>query len=71
MMDSGASTNIMSLKLMEQLGLRMTQPYGNVCIVDSKRAKAYGLFDNVEVFLIDFPHIILLRNVLVIDVMDA
>jgi hypothetical protein len=42
-----------------------------VCGIDSKRVKVYGLCDNFEVFLIDFPHIILLMNIVVIDVPDA
>jgi hypothetical protein len=71
MLDSRASTNVMSLKVMEQLGLKTTRPYGNVCDIDSKRVKVYGLCENVEVFLIDFSHIILLMNIVVIDVSDA
>jgi hypothetical protein len=71
MLDSGASTNVMSLKVMEQLGLKTTRPYGNVCGIDSKRVKVYGLCEDVEVFLIDFPHINLLMNIVVIDVPDA
>jgi hypothetical protein len=43
----GASKNIMSLKVMEQLGLKMNQPYGNVCGIYSKRVKVYGLCENV------------------------
>jgi hypothetical protein len=69
MLDSGASTNVMSLKVMEQLGLKMTRPYGNVCGIDSKRVKVYGLCENVEVFL--HFHINLLMNIVVIDVPDA
>jgi hypothetical protein len=42
-----------------------------VCGIDSNRVKVYGLRENVEVFLIDFPHIILLMNIVVIDVLDA
>jgi len=61
----------MSLKVMEQLGLKMTRPYVNVCTIDSKRVKVYGLCENIEVFLINFPHIILLMNILVIDVPNA
>jgi hypothetical protein len=41
------------------------------CGIDSKRVKVYGLCENVEVFLIDFPHINLLMNIVVIDVPDA
>jgi hypothetical protein len=61
----------MSLKVMEQLGLKTTRPYGNICGIDSKRVKVYGLCEDVEVFLIDFPHINLLMNIVVIDVLDA
>jgi hypothetical protein len=71
MLDSGASANVMSLKVMEQLGLKTTQTYGNVCGIDSKRVKVYGLCEDVEVFLIEFPHINLLMNIMVIDVPDA
>jgi hypothetical protein len=49
----------------------MTRPYGNVCKIDSKRVKVYGLCENVEVFFIYFLHIILLMNIVVIDVLDA
>jgi len=61
----------MSLKVMEQLGLKTTQPHGNVCGIDYKRVNIYGLCENIEVFLIDFLHIILLVNIVVIDVLDA
>jgi hypothetical protein len=71
MLYSGASTNVMSLKGMEQLGLKMNRPYGNVCDIDSKRVKVYGLCEDVEAFLIDFSHINLLMNIVVIDVPDA
>jgi hypothetical protein len=71
MLDSGASTNVMSLKVMEQLGLKTTRPYGNVCGIDSRRVKVFGVCEDVEVFLIDFPHISLLMDILVIDVLDA
>jgi hypothetical protein len=71
MLDSGASANVMSLKVMEQLGLKTTRPYGNVCGIDSKKVKVYGLCEDVEVYLIDFPHISLIMNIVVIDVLDA
>jgi hypothetical protein len=71
MLDSGASTNVMSLKVMEQLGLKTTHPYGNVCGIDSKKVKVYGLIEDVEVYLHDFPHISLIMNIVVIDVPDA
>jgi hypothetical protein len=71
MLDSRASLNVMSLKVMEQLGLKKTRPYGNVCGIDSKKVKVFGVCEDIEVFLIDFPHIILLMDIVVIDVLDS
>jgi hypothetical protein len=71
MLDSGTSVNVMSLKFMEQLGLKKTLPYGNVCGIDSNNVKVYGLIEDVEVYLHDFPHISLVMNLVVIDVPDA
>jgi hypothetical protein len=70
MLDYGASTNVMSLKFMKQLGLWITHPYGNFCGIDSRKVKVYGLED-VEVYLHAFPHINLTMNIIVIDVPDA
>jgi hypothetical protein len=71
MLDSGASINVISLKVMKQLGLKTTRPYGNVCGIDSRRVKVLGVCEDVEVFLIGFPHITVLMDMLVIDVPDA
>jgi hypothetical protein len=71
MLDSRASTNVISLKVMEQLGLKTTQPYGNVCGIDSKKVEVYGHCEDIEAYLIDFPHINLIMNIVVIDVPDA
>jgi hypothetical protein len=51
--------------------LKTTQPYGNVCGIESKRVNVYGLCEDDEVFLIEFLHIILLMNIVVIDVLNA
>jgi hypothetical protein len=56
---------------MEELGLKTTRPYINVCGVDSKRVKVYGICENIEAFFIYFPYINLLMNIVVIDVPDA
>jgi hypothetical protein len=61
----------MYLKVMKQLGLKTTCPYGNVCGIDSKKVKVYGLIEDVEVYLEYFPHIGLLMNIVVIDVPNA
>jgi hypothetical protein len=71
MLDSRASANAMSLKVMEQIGLKTTRTYGNVCGIDSKRVNIYALCEDIEVFLIYFPHISLLINIMVINVPDS
>jgi hypothetical protein len=71
MLDSRASTNVISLKVMKQLGLKKTRPYGNVCGIDSIRVKVLGVYEGVEVFLIDFPHINVLMDILAIDIPNA
>ena len=71
MLDFGASTNVMSLNVMKQLGLKTTRPYGNVCDNDSKKVKVYGLIEYAEFYLVDFPHISILMNIVVIDVLDT
>jgi hypothetical protein len=71
MLDSRASKNVISLKVMKQLGLKTTRPYGNVCGIDSKNVKFLRVCEDVEVFLIDFPHIIILMDIVVIGILDS
>ena len=71
MLDCGASTNGMPSKIMEQLGLKTTHPYGNVCGIDSKKVKVYGLIEYVEVYFYDLPHMNLIMSIAVIDVPNA
>jgi hypothetical protein len=42
---------VMFLKVMKKLGLKTTRPYGNVCGVDSRKVKVYGLIEDVDVYL--------------------
>ena len=58
MLDSRASTNVMSLTVMNQLGLKTTQPYRNVCIMDSREIKVCGLIKDLQVNLLAYPDII-------------
>jgi len=51
--------------------LKTTQPYRNVCGIDSRRVKVLGVCEDVEVFLIDFPHIIIIMDTVVINIPDA
>jgi hypothetical protein len=57
----------MPLKVIKQLGLKTTLPYGNVCGNDSKKVKVYGLIEDME----DFPHIDIIMNIVAIDVPDT
>jgi hypothetical protein len=71
MLDSGASTNVMSLKVMNQLGLKITRPYRNVCGIDSKAIKVCGVIKDLKVHLAIYPEVSLSMDVIVIDVPDA
>jgi hypothetical protein len=55
MLDSGAGANMMSLKVMEQLGLKVTRPYRNVCGFESRAITTHGVIENVEVCLGRYP----------------
>jgi hypothetical protein len=50
-LDSGVSTNAMPFKVMRQLGLRITHPYGNVCGIDSKKVKVCDLIEYMKAYL--------------------
>jgi hypothetical protein len=70
MLDSGASTNVMTLKVMNQLGLKTTCPYRNVCAMESREIKVCGFIKDLHVKLAAYPNISLLMDVVVIDVLD-
>jgi hypothetical protein len=55
MLDSGEGANMMSLKVMEKLGLKATRPYRNVCIFESRAIPTHGVVENVEVRLGKYP----------------
>jgi len=52
MMDSEASTNVMSLKVMKHLVLNTTFSYRNVYGICSKKVKVYGNIKYLEVYLL-------------------
>ena len=43
MLDSMSSSNIMTRKVMEQLNLKITRPYHNICAMDSREVKVVGI----------------------------
>jgi hypothetical protein len=71
MLDSGASTNVMNKKVMEQLNLRISRPYHNICAVDNKTIRVHGLIKGLQVHLAAFPKIMIEMDIVVIDVPDA
>jgi hypothetical protein len=71
MLDSGASSNVMTKKVMEQLNLRISRPYHNICAMDSKTIKVHGLIKGLQVHLVAFPDIMIEMDIVVIDVPDA
>jgi hypothetical protein len=71
MLDSGASSNVMTKKVMEQLNLRISRPYDNIRAMDSKTIEVHGLIKGLQVHLAPFPNIQIEMNIVVIDVPDA
>jgi hypothetical protein len=55
MLDTGVGANMMSLKVMQQMGLKVTRPYRNVCGFESKAIPTHGVIENIEVQLKEFP----------------
>jgi hypothetical protein len=55
MLDTGASTNVMPLGVMQQLGLETTRPYRNFYAMDAREVKVYGVIKNLLVYLTTEP----------------
>jgi hypothetical protein len=55
MLDTGVGANMMSLKVMQQVGLKVTRPYRNVCGFESKAIPTHGVVESVEVRLKEYP----------------
>jgi hypothetical protein len=71
MLDTSASANMMSLKVMQQMGLKVTRPYRNVCGFESKAIPTHGVVENVEVQLKEFPEKTVHIDIIVVDVPDV
>jgi hypothetical protein len=61
----------MTKKVMEQLNLRISIPYHNICAMDRKTIKVHGLIKGLQVHLAAFPYIMIEMDIVVIDVPDA
>jgi hypothetical protein len=71
MLDSGASSNVMTKKVIEQLNLSISRPYHNICAMGSNMIKVCGLIKSLQVHLAVFPDIMIEMDIVVIDVPDA
>jgi ribonuclease HI len=71
MIDSGASSNVITKKVMEQLNLKISRPYHNICALDSQMIEVHGLIKGLQVHLAVFPDIMFEMDIVVIDVLDV
>jgi hypothetical protein len=71
MLDSGAGANMMSPKVMQQLGLKVTRPYKNVCGFESRAIPRHGVIQNVEVCLKEYLEIVIHIDIVIVDVPDV
>ena len=49
MLDFVASACVMTKRVMEQLNLRISRPYYNICVMDSKKNEVHGLIKDLQV----------------------
>ena len=71
MLDSGAEVNIMPLRVMEQLELRPSRKFNNICGMDSRPVESKGVIENLSMKLAAYPEIQINMNVLVLDIPDT
>jgi ribonuclease HI len=71
MLNSGASSNVMTKKVMEQLNLRISRPYHNICALDSQTIEVFGLIKVLQVYLAVCPDIMIEIDIVVIDAPDV
>jgi hypothetical protein len=71
MLDSRAGANMMSLKVMQQLVLKVTRPYKNVCGFESKSIPTNGVVEIVEVCLKEYPEKVIDIDIVIVDVPDV
>jgi hypothetical protein len=71
MLDIGVGANMMSLKVMQQMGLKVTRPYRNVCGFESKAIPTHGVVENVEVRLKEYLEKTVHIDIIVVDVSDV
>jgi hypothetical protein len=67
MLDSRASTNVMTLEIMHKLGLQISKPYKNVQAMDSREVQIYRAIKDLKVCLQVCLVRVLTMDVVVID----
>ena len=70
MLDSGDYSNVITRKVMEQLNLRVTRPYHNVCAMDAREVDVVRIILSLQVKLAKYPDINMTMDIVVIDVPD-
>ena len=71
MYDSGASSNVITKKVMDRLCLKITRPYRNVCAMDSREVEVIEIILGLQLKLAAYPQITFQMDIFVIDVPDA
>jgi hypothetical protein len=66
-LDYGASTNVMTLEIMRELGSQINKPYINVQVVDARKIQACGLIKDLQGHLDVCPLKVMTMDVVVID----
>lgn len=68
MLDIGATSNVMPLKIMEKLGLKISRPYKNLFGFDSKIVPTHGLIQGQRVESHSHLDISFLMDIVVVDI---
>ena len=70
LLDSRASTNVMPLKTMQRLVLKVTRPYQNICAMDRREVEMLGVIKNLVVRLNIYLDVVVMEDV-VIDIPNS
>jgi len=68
MLDSGASTNIMPLAIMQQAGLKIDKACGKCYAMDAREVPVIGIMKDVDFRLAAYPEKIYKMNITVVDI---
>jgi hypothetical protein len=68
LMDSGASHNVMSKVVMDELGLDITKPYQDIYSFDSKKVKCLRVIKYLVVTLSQLPMKNVVMDIVVVDI---